>query len=191
MHLVIGQLLPPEGAVNLAPLRQVCKAWRDALAGYPLEPSWEYVLDGKQELSKLIEIMPGIASLQFSALKQDLDLQPLSACTQLTTLWIDHNSDNKKLNKAGPLLSVDVSSLPASLEDFQLDGVRAQLTQSGSLVNLSKLTCLMWQPQTLSRLYLICDILPLLPELKVWIAPASFHFPLEVVRRMNRLTRSI
>lgn len=163
------------GIITIVSISQVCKAWRDAFAAYPAAP--ELVLDRIDAIAILAKMMPSMSSLDFTAIVKNVDLSPLSACTQLTSLCIEESPDIDDPDIPNFALKLDLSDMPASLETLTVDSVDATLVPPFSPVSpvyLQRLTKVVWQPKRWMSDSL-CTVVHLMPELRVRTLPHWCH----------------
>ena len=162
MDLIMGLLEKEGGRQALGPLQAVCRAWQEAFAAYPVQISG-LVMQQKDDIRRLVKIVPGMASLEFATAVGQLDMRSLRACTQLTSLCI---VPPRIRSKAEPDLDLSLSWLPESLRSFTVDAADAQLLFAGGPINLPGLTKFFWRPREV-HIDQLCHDLRHLPGLKV------------------------
>ena len=166
MDLVLAKLAEKDHLIHACRVRQVCKAWRDAYEAYPAHVS--LIMDSDPaDVSMLASMLPSMASLSFLVAVEDLDLTPLRACTQLTSLSMaQFPYFMRQTATPPPPFPVHFDCLPPSLKTLSVVEVHAAMRLPLRTANLSSLTKLDWRSLT-GNPAPVCAALYRLPELKV------------------------
>ena len=164
---------------GLLSLQMVSKYWKATVSEY--NGHVELHINQSADIFRLCHTLPSMSDLMVSACTFNVDLSPLSACSRLTSLSIDHAGSQYDIKEAETNQLLDLTSLPSSLEDltvfkFQLDPAR--LTNI-ACCKLRKLI-LIWTDNTVAE---TVQLLQLLPELEV-----SFSFHITMLLMLNEQT---
>ena len=157
---VIHHLIEDGDKAAAANMRRACKDWYRACSKYPAALTCK----GLASLRKLCDAFPLAASMQLKIKACTAeDLQPLSACTQLTKIVFEHVLDFD--TEAARTFKPDFTYLPESLKALSLENT-TPYSRSKSLSNVTQLKHCASMPSDDNQSAMIC-LLRGLPGLQV------------------------
>ena len=160
LELIVEKLCHNGWSPDLLNLRLVSKAWRDAVAKYGAEITFE--LTQATDLRDFCNSFPSLCSLKATSPGIQLDLSSLPHRSQLSSLSLT----NEIVDELGHTeLLIDLRLLPPSLRRLEISGARVEPFYF-PLLHCTKLTRLTfaWTSNSTAE---ACQLLQLLPDLKV------------------------
>lgn len=128
MHLILKKLEAHGYMRFLAVMRLVSKSWRAAVREYPAILGWS--VDKLEDVSRLCALMPSMSVIQASSEGREINLQPLSACSQLTLVCLIGEP-----KMPSDVVCVDLAKLPASAKFVEMVDVKFSNSIFGSSSN--------------------------------------------------------
>ena len=137
-------------------LREMCKAWRDAVSEYP--GSAELGVYNDCSLERLCKILPALCELTVTSYLGSLNLHPISTLTQLVSLSLG-------LRSAQRSIELDLALLPSSLQSLSVRYCPVWIASFASLkcVALTRLVLV----STTRSSHEVIKLLEHLPKLRV------------------------
>ena len=163
MDMIMHNLKGRGSLADVAVMRQVCKAWHAAFRQYPASLTWS--TQNKDDLLGLCNMMPDMASLKVQSTSLDIDLQPVSVCTNLSFLRLDRTANLRE--QIADIPAVDLSLLPRNLKGLEVNGLTATWPALHSCSGL-EMTSLkyLWPSSNTDDASELFKLLPCLPKLK-------------------------
>lgn len=118
----------------LAVMRLVSKSWHAAVREYPAVLGWS--VDELEDVSELCALMPSMSGIQAISEQNEIDLQPLSACSQLTDVSLIGEP-----KMTSDVVYVDLSNVPLSVRSLAMNCVdfSGPTLSSDSSLNITNL----------------------------------------------------
>lgn len=118
--------------------RGACRAWRAACSQYPAELRCRRL----EDLGKLCTAFPQVVALQIPGSDCSArDLEPLSACHQLTRLIFEKAPLDMEIDEWRQDDPLDLQHLPNSLRELSLASVIPASNSFGNLGNVTHVSC--------------------------------------------------